>query len=69
MPMPELPTLLSIVFRRWLNDALIILNIRCSFLTSTGGVLKRSRRITAESTLGRGIKQLAGTLSTTLGLA
>ena len=66
---PLLPTLFIIVFLLWLNEALIILNIRCSSSTSTGGFWYLSSFITAESTFGRGIKQLAGTLSTILGLA
>ena len=55
---------LARVFLRWLNDARMILNMSFSSFTFTGGSSYRSSRMTAEPTLGRGMKQLGGTFAT-----
>ena len=45
------------VFLLWLKEARIILNISFSLLTFTGGVVYLFNLITADPTLGLGIKQ------------
>lgn len=57
------------VFLLWLKDARISLNISFSSRTVTGGSVCLVSRITAEPTLGLGIKQLGGTLATISGFA
>ena len=55
--------------KKYLKEALIIPNINFSLSAFTGGSLYLSSFITAESTFGRGIKQLAETVRTTCGFA
>ena len=60
---PELAIPFCRVFLLWLKDALISLNISLSSRTCTGGSLYLVSLMTADPTLGLGIKQLGGTFA------